>query len=105
VRRLDRWDRHCRLEFVALQEAAHSGRPILVAVAGSRDLAASLHVVDESTGAVAAAGRAFLEIVAVLPGGRWPARLASLPPAVWLVELGYRLVARNRPAIGRLLGL
>lgn len=36
----------------------------------------------------------------------WPtlARLAGLPPLVWLVELGYRIVARNRPFFSRLLG-
>jgi predicted DCC family thiol-disulfide oxidoreductase YuxK len=33
----------------------------------------------------------------------WPclARVASVPPFVWLVELGYRIVARNRPFFSR----
>ncbi len=36
----------------------------------------------------------------------WPllARSARVPPLVWLVELGYRVVARNRPWFSRLLG-
>ena len=34
----------------------------------------------------------------------WPrlARLAQLPPLVWLVEAGYRVVAANRPFFSRL---
>jgi hypothetical protein len=36
----------------------------------------------------------------------WPriARLARLPPLVWIVEGGYRLVAANRPFFSRLAG-
>ena len=30
------------------------------------------------------------------------ARIAQWPPLVWLVELGYRVVARNRPFFSRL---
>ena len=47
------------------------------------------------------AGRACLFVL-----GRvgWPrlARVAELPPCVWLVEIGYRVVARNRPFFSRL---
>ncbi len=34
----------------------------------------------------------------------WPrlARIASVPPLVWFVELGYRIVAANRPFFSRL---
>ena len=47
-------------------------------------------------------GRACLFILARVG---WPrlARLASLPPLVWLIELGYRIVAGNRPFFSRLL--
>lgn len=41
------------------------------------------------------AGRAGLFILGEL-GWRRTARIAALPPFVWLVELGYRLVAENR---------
>lgn len=36
----------------------------------------------------------------------WPrlAAVAALPPFVWCVELGYRIVARNRPFFSRLVG-
>jgi predicted DCC family thiol-disulfide oxidoreductase YuxK len=35
----------------------------------------------------------------------WPrlARIASVPPLVWIVELGYRIAAANRPFFSRLL--
>jgi predicted DCC family thiol-disulfide oxidoreductase YuxK len=41
-------------------------------------------------------GRACLFVLARIG---WPtlARIASVPPLVWLVELGYRMVAANRP--------
>jgi len=40
-----------------------------------------------------------------LPGGRIPAAIGRLPPAVWVIGLGYALVARNRRAISRALRL
>ena len=48
------------------------------------------------------AGRASLFVLERLG---WPrlARLARIPPLVWLVEAGYRLVAANRPFFSRLL--
>lgn len=47
------------------------------------------------------AGRACLFVLARIG---WPrlARLGALPPFVWGVELGYRIVARNRPFFSRL---
>ena len=35
----------------------------------------------------------------------WPrvARIAALPPLVWMIEAGYALVAHNRPFFSRLL--
>jgi hypothetical protein len=36
-------------------------------------------------------------------GWRRTSRVLSLTPLVWLVELGYRLVARNRRLVSRLL--
>ena len=43
------------------------------------------------------AGRACLYILQAL-GYRRLATLLSLPPCLWCVEVGYRLVARQRPA-------
>jgi hypothetical protein len=35
-------------------------------------------------------------------GHPWLARILGLPPLVWLVELGYAIVARNRSFFSRL---
>lgn len=103
--RLRRWDRGGRLELLPLQGAAGSDRPVLERVAADHALHAELHVVNEATGVVRSGGRAFLTILAALPGGRVPAALVGLPPFAWAVGLGYALVARNRRAIGRALRL
>ncbi len=36
-------------------------------------------------------------------GYRWLARIWGIPPLSWAVELGYRIVASNRPFFSRLL--
>ncbi len=58
--------------------------------------------VRTATGEWLRGGRACLFVLA---GVGWPrlARLAALPPLVWAVELGYRIVARNRRAVSRLI--
>jgi predicted DCC family thiol-disulfide oxidoreductase YuxK len=63
--------------------------------------ARAIHVVTRD-GEILRGGRAALFIVGQVG---WPrlARLASWPPFVWLVELGYWIVARNRPFFGRFL--
>lgn len=103
--RLRRWDREGRLELVALQAAATDERPLVRDVAASHPLHDEMHVLDAATGDVSAGGLAVLEIVGRLPGGRIPAALASLPPAAWVIGLGYALVARNRQALSRALRL
>jgi predicted DCC family thiol-disulfide oxidoreductase YuxK len=105
ARQLRRWDRHGRLELLPLQDAAASDRAGLAAAVGDRRLAAVLHVVDESSGAVHAGGDAALVIGAALPGGAVVRALAAIPPFRWAVALGYRVVARNRHRIGRWLNL
>lgn len=64
-----------------------------------RACARAVHVV-ESDGSLLRAGRASLRVLERL-GWRRTARLLSLPPLVWAVELGYWLVARNRGLLGR----
>jgi predicted DCC family thiol-disulfide oxidoreductase YuxK len=66
-----------------------------------RACARAVHVVRRD-GTVMRAGRATLYVLEGL-GWRWTGRLLSLPPLVWLVELGYRVVARNRRFFGRFL--
>jgi predicted DCC family thiol-disulfide oxidoreductase YuxK len=53
-------------------------------------------------GQVLRAGRASLFVLGET-GHPWLARLLGLPPMVWLVELGYAIVARNRAFFSRLL--
>ena len=48
------------------------------------------------------AGRAVLYILTALGYG-WIARPLGLPPLIWAVELGYAIVARNRPFFARFL--
>jgi predicted DCC family thiol-disulfide oxidoreductase YuxK len=105
ARLLRRWDRDGRLELLPLQEAVADPRPRVRDVTRSHPLHAELHVLDPVSGAVRAGGRAVLEIVARLPGGRLPAVLGSLPPAAWALGIGYAVVARNRRAISRALRL
>ena len=49
------------------------------------------------------AGRAVLFALQEIGWHPWLARLAQKKPLVWLVELGYWLVARNRPLLSKLL--
>jgi predicted DCC family thiol-disulfide oxidoreductase YuxK len=55
----------------------------------------AVHVITDD-GRVLRAGRASLFVAREI-GYPWTARLLSIPPLVWLVEVGYRIVARNRP--------
>lgn len=103
--RLRRWDRSGRLEILPLQEAVGSGRPMLMAAARDLPLLDALHVVDERTGTVRAGGDAALAIASELPGGFVARLVDAVPPARWIVGLGYGLVARNRHRIGRWLRL
>lgn len=61
--------------------------------------AIAVHVVT-ADGRVLRAGRACL-CVLERTGWGWFARLLSLPPLVWLVEGGYRVVATHRPFFAR----
>jgi predicted DCC family thiol-disulfide oxidoreductase YuxK len=57
--------------------------------------------VRRATGEWLRAGRACLFVLEHV-GHPWLARIARMPPFVWAVELGYRIVARNRPFFSRL---
>ncbi len=48
------------------------------------------------------AGRAVLYVFAGL-GWRKTSAILSIPPLIWLVEIGYWVVANNRPLFNRLL--
>jgi predicted DCC family thiol-disulfide oxidoreductase YuxK len=100
--RLARLDRLDRLRFVPLQMAEHD-RPEVRDLAASRDLASSLHVVDEA-GRWSQGGEAMIRIWELIPS-LWPlVRLARLPGVRRLVEPAYRFVADHRPWFGWLAG-
>ena len=61
----------------------------------------AVHVV-KGDGQVLRGGRAVLFILECTGMG-WPARIAAYPPILWVVELGYGAVARNRSFFGRFL--
>ena len=63
--------------------------------------AEAVHVLT-ADGARLRAGRAVLFVGEQL-GWRRSSRLLRLPPMVWLVELAYRFVARNRRLVSRML--
>jgi hypothetical protein len=61
----------------------------------------AVHVVT-NTGTILKAGRASLFVWEQL-GHRASARALRIPPLIWAVELGYRIVASNRRFFSRLL--
>lgn len=63
---------------------------------------AAAHVLT-ADGRVLKAGRATLFVLENIGHPKWLVRPLSWPPLVWFVELGYRLVARNRAFFGRFL--
>lgn len=66
-----------------------------------RACARAVHVIAPD-GRVYRAGKAVLYVLGVVGWGP-VARLLGVPPLIWLVELGYRVVADNRSAFGRIL--
>jgi len=60
--------------------------------------------VRASDGRVLSGAAAFVEVWTRLPKWRWAARAASLPGALAVLELGYRLFLPVRPFISRLVG-
>ena len=61
--------------------------------------AKAVHVV-RADGTVLRAGRAALFILEHIGLGNF-ARMLNLPPFIWIVELGYQLVANNRSLFAR----
>jgi predicted DCC family thiol-disulfide oxidoreductase YuxK len=105
VRQLRRWDRVNRFEFMPLDLAASSGRPLLEQLAAEGHLGDAIHVVDESTGRVVSGGHAALAILDGLPGGWLLRPWASLPPAGMAADVVYRVASRHRDRVAWLMGL
>jgi predicted DCC family thiol-disulfide oxidoreductase YuxK len=90
------WDRHRRLRPVALQSDEAGG---LLAGMPVPERMASWHL--SAPGRLHSAGAAFPPLLRELPGATGLAALAERFPAV--AERAYRLVARHRSALGRVL--
>jgi predicted DCC family thiol-disulfide oxidoreductase YuxK len=105
VRRLRRWDRDERMEFLPLVQAEGSGRPILERLAAEGHLIDEIHVVNESTGEVVSGGHAALALLDVLPGGWLLRPWASLPPTAVAAEVVYRVASRHRDRVAWLMGM
>lgn len=83
------------LEPIPYQNAPHDRVSPAVRDASAK----ALHVVT-ADGRVLRAGRASLFVLREL-GWRRTAHLLAMPPFVWVVELGYHLVARHRGHLSR----
>ena len=84
--------------FEAVAYQAVSSPPMTPELRAACRIAVHVHTTD---GRWLRGGRACLFVLERIG---WPrlARLAATPPLVWLVELGYRVVAANRPVFSRL---
>ena len=96
--KLKAWDTRRRLTFAAIQSA--QGSELLVAVPEGQRLD-SMHAVTPD-GRVWSGGQAVRAILAELPGGSVPASIAAAFPGA--TDTTYRLVARHRERLGRILG-
>jgi predicted DCC family thiol-disulfide oxidoreductase YuxK len=92
-----RRDMQRQFEIVAYQSAPSPPMTPTLAAACEK----AIHVV-RADGTILRAGRACLFILERIGWGRW-ARLLTVPPFLWLVELGYWIVARNRSFFARFL--
>ena len=86
-----------RFDLIPYQEAPAPPMTPALAAACRR----AVHVVRRD-GRILRAGKAALFILEHTGLGV-PARILAIPPLLWLVELGYQLVARNRSFFGRFL--
>jgi predicted DCC family thiol-disulfide oxidoreductase YuxK len=91
----NRRDRAGRLHACPFQQAPSPPMTPELALACER----AVHVVTPDGKAVGA-GKACLVVLALI-GWKRQAILLSLPPMIWLIELGYWIVARNRTLFSR----
>jgi predicted DCC family thiol-disulfide oxidoreductase YuxK len=92
-----RHDKQSRFHAVPYQDAPSP--PMTPALRAACEKAVHVLTTD---GRTLRAGRASLFVLANIGYG-WLARPLLLPPFVWLVELGYRIVAAHRPFFARFL--
>ena len=91
-------DREQRFEIVPYQECPSP--PMTPALREQAGMAVQVITAD---GRHLSAGRAILFAVAAIEWHPRAVRFAGRRPFIWLVELGYWIVARNRAFFGRIL--
>ena len=96
--RVRRKDKNRAFKIVAYQDAPSPPMTKELRQACKR----AVHVI-KTDGEILRGGRATLFVLQVLRVGYDLPRLLALPPFVWLVEIGYFIVARNRPFFSRFL--
>jgi predicted DCC family thiol-disulfide oxidoreductase YuxK len=90
------WDTGNRLQFRDYNDSAVAQEtPFPV-----DELARQMHVHVPATGWFEGY-RAWIEVLRVLPGWHWIARVAGIPPLSWIGQLSYRFFAANRYRIAR----
>lgn len=103
----------CRAEIGHYQRQDRAGALCFVDVSDAgavppagvtRDRAMARFHVRARDGRVVSGAAAFVEVWRRLPGWHWAARAASLPGALAVLELGYRLFLPARPFLSRLVG-
>jgi predicted DCC family thiol-disulfide oxidoreductase YuxK len=108
------WDGECRfcgraVDWIQARDRRQQFQPVRYQEAPTPPMtpelyeacAGAMHVIDTSD-RVYRGGRAFLFILERLGWGP-VARLLAVPPLIWIVELGYRIVADNRMLFSRML--
>ena len=93
-----RRDKNRAFEIIAYQDAPSPPMTEKLREACGR----AVHVI-KTDGEILRAGRATMFVLQVLGFGYGLPRLLALPPFFWLVEIGYFIVARNRPFFSRFL--
>lgn len=97
VARLEKWDRHERLEIVPSQTAGLGARFPWIS---ERAFADSMQLVRASDGRTWEGAAAVEQLLAVLPRGRWLAWIFRVPFARGIADRFYRWFARNRYQLG-----
>jgi predicted DCC family thiol-disulfide oxidoreductase YuxK len=98
-----RRDTQNELELIPSQEAGQSIATVQVTPQLREDFKRALYVFT-AEGRVLRAGRAAIFLLESTGwGGGWLPRLLARPPFIFFVELGYRIVARNRSFFSRFL--
>lgn len=95
-----RHDTHGKLELIPSQEVGQAVGAVEVTPRLRADFKRAAYVFT-ADGGVLRAGRATLFVLEKLRLGGWLPGLLARPPFIFFVELGYKIVARNRSFFSR----